>query len=93
MSSNDAVRKVKKMFAGFGKAPSPDEVVGNLKLEEARPVGRPRGEPTVQLNLRVPPTLKRRVRVLAARDNISLSDVVVRAIALYEEKHGAAPEF
>ena len=92
MSSKDVVRKVKKMFAGFGKAPSPDEVAGNLKLEEPRPVGRPRGAPTVQLNLRVPPALKQRVRVLAARDNVSLSDIVVRAIALYEDKHGAAPE-
>ncbi len=92
MSSKDAVRKVKKMFAGFGKAPSPDEVVGNLQLDAVRPVGRPRGEPTVQLNLRVPPALKQRVRVLAARDNVSLSDIVVRAIALYEEKHGAVPE-
>lgn len=90
--SKDAVQKVKKTFAGFGNAPSPNEVVGNLTLEDKRPVGRPRGEPTVQLNLRVPPAIKRRVRVLAARDNISLSDVVVRAIALYEEKHGAVPE-
>lgn len=92
MSSDDAVRKVKKMFAGLGKAPEADEVLGTLQREEPRPVGRPRGEPTVQLNLRVPPAMKQRVRLLAARDNISLSDVVMRAIALYEERHGSAPE-
>lgn len=92
MSASSSMRKVKKMFKGFGRPPGADEVLGTLDIEEARPVGRPRGEPTVQLNLRVPPTLKRRVRVLATRDCISLSEVIVRAVALYEEKHGAAPE-
>lgn len=92
MSSNDAVKKVREMFGGLGKAPRPAEAVGNLSTEAPRPVGRPRGDPMVQLNLRVPPALKQRVRLLAARDNISLSEVVVRAIALYEEEYGAAPE-
>ena len=34
----------------------------------------------------------RRVRVLATRDDISLSEVIIRAVALYEREHGAAPE-
>lgn len=90
--SSDAVQKVKRMFAGLGQPPRPSEAPGNLKKEARKQVGRPRGEPTVQLNLRVPPEVKRRVRILATRDKLSLSDVVMRALDLYEAKHGKAPE-
>ncbi len=45
-----------------------------------------------QLNLRVPEEIKDRVRILAARDRIEMSDVVIEAIGLYEEKYGAAPK-
>ena len=88
---SDAKKKVQSMFASIGSPPTPSEVVGNLVVERQGP-GRPRNsEPSAQLNLRVPMSVKRRVRVLATRDNISLSEVVVRAIALYEERHGSAP--
>lgn len=88
----DAKKKVQSMFASIGTPPLPSEVVGNLVIERQGP-GRPRkSEPTAQLNLRVPVTVKRKVRVLATRDNISLSEVIVRAVALYEERHGSAPD-
>ncbi len=89
---SDAKKKVQSMFASIGSPPSPSEVVGNLGAPRAGP-GRPRKpEPSAQLNLRVPVAVKRRVRVLATRDNISLSEVIVRAVALYEERHGSAPD-
>ena len=91
MSAKDtAAQKVKRMFASLGEAPREDETRGNL-LTPAAPRGRPKGDPTVQLNLRVPPDVKRRVRLVAARDGMSMSEVVLRALDLYEEKHGAAP--
>ena len=44
-----------------------------------------------QLNLRVPEELKYRLRILATRDRREMSDIVIEAIALYEERFGAAP--
>ena len=46
------------------------------------------GQGLVQLNFRVPHDLRRRVRMLAARDNRSLADFLRLAIGLYEDKHG-----
>ena len=90
MSSKDAAEKVRRMFRGLRSPPSERETLGNLNVP-AIGRGRPRGDPTVQLNLRVPPEMKKRVRLLAARDGHSLSELVMHAIALYEEKHGSAP--
>jgi len=88
----DAKKKVQSVFASIGVPPSPSEVVGNLETRRAGPGRPPKAEPSAQLNLRVPVRVKRRVRVLATRDNISLSEVIIRAVALYEERHGSAPE-
>ncbi len=87
----NAKKKVQAMFADFGAPPSANDVVGNLQIPHTAPVRKIKSEPTTQLNLRVPESIKRRVRVLAARDNLSLSDLVLKAIALYEERHGSAP--
>ena len=91
MSTRDAADKVRRMFRGLSRPPSELETLGNLNLPVAGR-GRPKGDPTVQLNLRVPPDVKKRVRLLAARDGRSLSELVIRAVELYEEKHGAAPQ-
>ena len=92
MGASEAAKMVKKMFAALGPPPAPDEVVGNLDVPTPVAPERQPAEPTVQLNLRVPASTKRRVRLLAARDTISLSELVTRAIDLYEEKYGRAPE-
>ena len=42
----------------------------------------------VQLNFRVPGELRRRVRLLAARDDRSLVEVLSIAIKLYEDEFG-----
>lgn len=89
---SEARKKVQAVFASIGTPPTRADVVGNLELRRAGPGRPPNPEPTAQLNLRVPVAVKRRVRVLATRDNISLSEVIVRAVALYEERHGFAPE-
>ena len=71
---SDAKKKVKEMFSGFGAPPAPEDAVGNLQIPHMTPDKKAKVEPTSQLNLRVPQSTKRRVRVLAARDNISLSE-------------------
>jgi hypothetical protein len=90
MSTRKAAQSVRRMFDTLHDPPAETETLGNLQRPVAR--GRPKGEPTVQLNLRVPPDVKMRVRLLAARDGLSLSELIIRAIALYEEEHGAAPK-
>lgn len=90
MSKGEAARKVQRMFRNLGPPPPPEGAGGNLALP-ARLLAE-RSDRTEQLNLRVPPSTKKRVRLLATRDDISLSELIIRAVALYEEKHGAAPE-
>ncbi len=90
---SDARKKVKLMFERMGEPPSADMVRGNLEIAHARLNGRAKTEPSTQLNLRVPVSVKRRVKVLAARDSITAAEVVARALELYEEKHGPVPEF
>lgn len=89
----DAAKKVKAMFAGLGKPPRAEEAVGNLHLApmdvEAE---RKSSEPMVQINVRLPASVKKRVRLLAARDGVSISEVMLRAIDLYEQTHGRAPD-
>jgi len=91
MSESKAARAVKKMFGALGAPPKPEAAGDTLSLPAGQ-AAREKSDRTEQLNLRVPLSLKRRVRLLAARDNISLSEVVIRAIDLYEERHGRAPD-
>ena len=89
--SKSARKQLRRMFQNdLGAPPPPEAAVGNLALRS--PNSREKSDRTEQLNLRVPLTLKKRVRLLATRDDISLSEVIIRAVELYEEKHGAAPE-
>ena len=89
----DARKKVKSMFEQMGQPPSAQMVVGNLEITHTTTSTRTKAEPSTQLNLRVPVSAKHRVKVLAVRDRITAAEVVMRALALYEEKHGPAPEF
>jgi hypothetical protein len=90
VTDSDAAKKVKRMFRNLGGPPPPNAAVGNLALPA--PEARERSDRTEQLNLRVPPGFKKRVRQLAMGDDISIAEVVIRAIALYEEKHRAVSE-
>lgn len=88
---SDAAKKVKSMFAKLGTAPSAQEAVHNLRLPPVVPKSEPT-EPLVQVNVRVPASVKKKLRLMAARDGKGISDVVLEAIALYEERHGQAPD-
>ena len=45
-------------------------------------------EVLVQLNFKIPRSLKRRIKLLAARDSISLLTLLNRMLKLYEGEHG-----
>ncbi len=86
MKSAQTAKAMKALASGLGRPPRPEDVVGNL---DAPPTAKPHSseDASVQLNLRVPATVKHRVRALAARDGITNSELVTRAIALYEESY------
>lgn len=42
-----------------------------------------------QLNFKVPQSMKRRIKQLAARDSITLLAMLYHMVDLYESKHGA----
>jgi len=89
---SDAAKKVKRMFSAIGRPPRPEDVVGNLGLPAPRRDAATSREPMVQVNVRLPVSVKKKVRLLAARDGVSISDLILEAIELYEERHGAAPD-
>ena len=60
-------------------------------LVKVRPGRKRKAEKMAQLNLRVPEELKHRLRILATRDRREMSDIVIEAIKLYEDRYGAAP--
>jgi hypothetical protein len=51
-----------------------------------------RHEQVVQLNLRVGASTKKRMKHLAARDDINLATLLTRMVDLYEKQHGALPD-
>jgi hypothetical protein len=93
MSAKDAARIIKDKFKSAAP-PGPRETKGSLALGALprRPGRKRKAAIMAQLNLRVPEDVKQCVRILAARDRIEMSDVVIEAVALYEAKYGAAPK-
>lgn len=90
MSDSDAAKKVRNMFGGLGKPPPPS--AAGRSLETPAPAVREKSDRTEQLNVRGPVGTRKRVRLLASRDDITSSEVVLRALDLYEETYGKAPE-
>jgi hypothetical protein len=49
-------------------------------------------EPLVQFNVKVRASVKKRVKQLAARDDIKLEALLARMVDLYEKEYGALPD-
>ena len=86
---------VGKMLGGWlGKAkqiatpPQPSEVPGSLsRAEQVR--GHSSGEDALsQLNFKISNRLKKRIKQLAVRDNITLLTMLAHMVELYEKEHG-----
>ena len=68
--------------------PQPSEVPGSLNRAEQRRE-RSSGEETLsQLNFKIPNRLKKRIKQLAVRDNITLLTMHAHMVELYEKEHG-----
>jgi hypothetical protein len=86
---------VGKMLGGWlGKAkqiaepPHPSEVPGSLNRAEQQR-GHSSGEEALsQLNFKIPNRLKKRIKQLAVRDNITLLTMLAHMVELYEKEHG-----
>lgn len=77
--------KAKKL----GEPPQPDETRGSLARLERVP-GYGGGEDGLtQLNYKIPQSMKRHIKQLAARDNITLLTMLYRMVELYEKEHGS----
>lgn len=87
MSAEDQAKLLQDLFRKQAAPPKKSETKGLLTKSD----GSVKSENTTQLNVRIPEEVKIRVRLLAARDNISISDLIQTAIELYEERHGRAP--
>ena len=70
----------------IGEPPGPKEGRGKTGPQRAG------HERVVQLNLRVGASTKRRMKHLAARDDINLATLLTRMVDLYEKQHGALPD-
>lgn len=86
MKSPQTAKAMKELASSLGRPPRAEDVVGNLDAPST-PTPKPPADASVQLNLRVPGAVKHRVRVLAARDGITHSELVIRALELYESQN------
>jgi hypothetical protein len=82
---------VSKMKSRLGSPPESKEAKGNLRQPEELPVIsdgrslRATGR-TAQLSTRVKPETLQQLRQLAARDGITMAEVIERALDLYASK-------
>ncbi len=81
----------KELTAWLGSARSPRALAPG-HAPEIKPAAKSHdhkeAEVLVQLNFKIPRSLKRRIKLLAARDNISLLTLLNRMLTLYEGEHG-----
>jgi hypothetical protein len=84
------VRKLRKWIGKakeIGEPPTPEQT--GASQHKPPPASH---EHIVQLNLRVGASTKKRMKHLAARDDINLATLLTRMVNLYEKQHGALPD-
>ena len=89
--SRKAETHIRSMWskAGLGEIPTPNETIGNMTLPEA-PVRRSRKKSarTARLDLRLSPSEKKRIELMAVSEGVSINELFSRMLALYEREHG-----
>jgi hypothetical protein len=68
----------------IGEPPAPEVSGARRHIVDNR-------DPLIQFNVKVRASVKKRVKQLAARDEIKLSELVARMVDLYEREHGVLP--
>ena len=91
MSRDDEVSKTLGTWLGkakkVGHPPPPSETTGSLgRPEQTRGFGAEEG--LTQLNFKIPASMKKHIKQLAVRDNITLLTMLNRMLELYEKEHG-----
>ena len=91
MSRDDDVGKTLGTWLGKAKKiaepPTPSETTGALDRAE-RPSSQRGDEELSQLNFKIPLSMKRRIKQLAVRDNVTLLTMLDQMVELYEREHG-----
>jgi hypothetical protein len=72
----------------IAKPPQPSEVPGSLNRAERTVEHHGGDEALSQLNFKIPVRLKKRIKQLAVRDNITLLAMLAHMVELYEKEHG-----
>ena len=91
MSRDDEISKTLGTWLGkakkVGHPPPPSETTGSLgRPEQSR--GFAGEEGLTQLNFKIPASMKKHIKQLAVRDNITLLTMLNRMLELYEKEHG-----
>ena len=68
----------------IGEPPAPDARAAEAAVSAGR-------DALVQFNVKVSASAKKRIKQLAARDEITLTTLVARMVDLYEKEYGALP--
>ena len=69
---------------GLGSAPTAEETKDTLEV----PARRVKSDRTAQLNLRIRPSEKQQIALMALRENVSINEIFSRMMALYQREHG-----
>jgi hypothetical protein len=78
-----------KLSKWIGKA----KQIGEPPESAARRAHQTNGrDPVVQFNVKINASVKKRVKQLAARDDLQLGTLVARMVDLYEKEYGALPD-
>jgi hypothetical protein len=90
MSREDDVGKTLGTWLGKAKKitepPQPHETTGSLNRSERSRLAS--SDELSQLNFKIPLSLKKRVKQLALRDNITMLTMLALMVELYEKEHG-----
>ena len=73
----------------MAEPPEPNETRGSLNQPERTLAPRGGDGEHTQLNFKIPAAMKKRIKQLAVRDNITLLTMLHHMVELYEEEHGA----
>ena len=91
MSSGDDIGKTLGGWLGKAKKiaepPAANETKGHLQQPE-RALSHGREGQLVQLNFKITARMKKRIKQLAVRDNITLLSMLEAMVELYEKAHG-----
>jgi hypothetical protein len=89
---DDDVGKMLGSWLGKAKQiaepPQPSDLPGSLSRAEQGRAHSSGEEALSQLNFKIPNRLKKRIKQLAVRDNITLLTMLAHMVELYEKEHG-----